>query len=349
MNEQEPLDQRNLPEEKESEILVNEYGETRDTAVVVDEPDRTVLLTQDETIVIDKEPRIDVVPSNRPRKVYQGMWGPAELVTVAFAMVAVFIAALLYIFMVAPAKRELEAKRLKRDQLERQLFSERSKYGGITNTKDHVAKLMTSVDDFEFTNLNASASGQTSLYQRINSLIAGYGLVNTSGPDYAPLETLDQGQSVESEEERGRSKMKSVFPGVYVAMTVEGSYQSIRRFIRDIETGNDFVVISAVELQPSDTERRPETQQGQTSELQPQLSQPAKPAGPPGPSNRFQGGVPNNYQGPIPSGPQLESGPSARNKPKSQGDVVSLRLEMAAYFRRPTAVVATPPPTEQQQ
>jgi hypothetical protein len=57
MNEQEPLDQRNLPEEKESEILVNEYGETRDPAVVVDEPNRTVLLTQDETIVIDKEPR----------------------------------------------------------------------------------------------------------------------------------------------------------------------------------------------------------------------------------------------------------------------------------------------------
>ncbi len=61
-----PLDQRNLPEEKATEILVNEYGETLDSAVVIDESDRTVLLTQDETIVIEKEPRIDVVPSNRP-------------------------------------------------------------------------------------------------------------------------------------------------------------------------------------------------------------------------------------------------------------------------------------------
>ena len=112
MNDQEPLDQRNLPEENETEILVNEYGETRDTAVVVDEPDRTVLLTQDETIVIDKEPRIDIVPANRPRKVYGGMWGPPELVTVAFAMVALFIVALIYIFMVAPAKRELEDNRV---------------------------------------------------------------------------------------------------------------------------------------------------------------------------------------------------------------------------------------------
>ena len=338
MNEQEPLDQRNLPEEKESEILVNEYGETRDAAVVVDEPDRTVLLTQDETIVIDKEPRIDVVPSTRPRKVYGGMWGPAELVTVAFAMVAVFIAALLYIFMVAPAKRELESGRLRRDQLEQQLISERSKYGGITNTKEHVAKLMSSIDDFEFHNLSASSNGQTSLYQRINSLIAGYGLINTSGPDYAPLETVDQTNAVESEEERGRSKLKSVFPGVYVSMTVEGSYQSVRRFIREIEAGNDFVVISAVELQPSDTEKRPDTQQSQNSQ-QPQVAQPAKPSGP--------AGFPNNFQSGPPTG-GFESGQSARNKGKSHGEVVSLRLEMAAYFRRPTAVVATPP-TEQQQ
>jgi Tfp pilus assembly protein PilO len=173
------------------------------------------------------------------------MWGPAELVTVAFAMVALFIVAMIYIFMVAPAKRELESNRARRDQLERDLNSARDKYGKITNTEEHVAKLMSSVEDFEFHSLNDATNGRTSLYQKINSLISGYGLVNTTGPDYAPLETADQGNSVESEEERGRSKLKSLFPGVYVSMTVEGSYQSIRRFIRDIETGNDFVVVSA--------------------------------------------------------------------------------------------------------
>src|SRR5689334_3206070 len=104
--DEKPLDQTNIPEEGEPEILVNEYGETLDPAVVVDEPGRTVLLTDDETIVIDKEPRIDVVPANRPRKVYGGMWGPAELVTIAFAMVAVMVVVFIYIFMVAPANRE---------------------------------------------------------------------------------------------------------------------------------------------------------------------------------------------------------------------------------------------------
>jgi len=346
MNEQEPLDQQNLPEENESEILVNEYGTTRDGTVVVDEPNRTVLLTQDETIVIDKEPRIDVVPSNRPRKVYGGMWGPAELVTVAFAMVALFFVAIIYIFMVAPAKRELEDNRVKRDQLEKQLMSAQSNYGGITNTEEHVAKLMTSIDDFEANNLRDSNSGRTSLYQRINSLITGYGLINTSGPDYAPLEPVNQGNGVESEEERGRSKYKSLFPGIYVSMTLEGSYQSIRRFIRDIETGNDFVVVSAVELQPSDSEQKsnPQQQNPGAPVVQQQVN-PAKPAA--GPSGFAPGGFPS---GPG-ANPNLGQGPgeSTRNKGKSHGEVVSLRLEMAAYFRRPNAIPAMPAPTEQQQ
>src|SRR5829696_1160838 len=160
-----PLDQTNLPEHSEPEILVNEYGETRDPAVVVDEANRTVLLTQDETIVIDKEPRIDVVPVNRPRKVYGGMWGPAELITIAFAMVALFIVAMLYIFMVAPANRELEETRAKRDLLERELLATQGKYGDIKDTQTQVSKLMASVDEFEAQYLPVASSGRTSLYQ----------------------------------------------------------------------------------------------------------------------------------------------------------------------------------------
>ena len=325
-----PLDQNNIPEEKESEILVNEYGETRDSAVVVDEPGRTVLVTDDETIVLDKEPRIDSVPANRPRKVYGGMWGTAELVTVAFAMVALFIVALLYIFMVAPANRELEAARIHRDELERELISAQSKYGNIVDTETQVAKLMTSVDDFESRYLPVASNGRTSLYQRINGLIAGYGLVNTTGPDYSPLETIDVNKGVQSEEESGRAKYRSLFPGVYVTMTVEGSYQNIRTFIREVETGNDFVVVSAVELEPSDTEQRSNQQNG-----------PTQPGAVVDPNSSFP---------PVSSvNPTIntQSAPAARQKGKTHGEIVSLRLEMAAYFRRPNATPQITAPTEQ--
>ena len=331
----EPLDQRNLPEEKETEILVNEYGETRDAAVVVDEPGRTVMLTPEETIVVEKEPRIDVVPANRPRKVYGGMWGPPELITAGLAMLALLTVVLLYIFLVIPANNELERNRAERDRLERSLIEHREKYGNITNTEAHVAKLMTSVGDFESRNLSVMAIGQTSLYQRINGLIAGYGLVNSSGPDYIPLETLDQADGVQTEEERGRAKYQSLFPGVYVTMTLEGSYQNLRRFIRDIETGGDFVVVSAVELEPS------ESQQRTGGEANPQAQ-----AGQPGsnPTAGLRQLGPNTFVN-----PQTQPGQPAREKGRMHGEVVSLRLEMAAYFRRPNAIAPVSEPTLSEQ
>ena len=335
----EPIDQRNLPEEKEPEIVVNEYGETRDATVVVQEADRTVLLTPDETVVIDKEPRIDVVPVNRPRKVYAGMWGQPELITAGLAMLALLTVVLLYIFLVIPANRELEHNRAERDRLERELISAREKYGSITDTETHVAKLMTSVEDFESNRLPVMASGRASLYQRINGLIVGYGLVNTSGPDYIPLEPLDQNDGSKTEEERGRAKYQSLFPGVYVTMTLEGSYQNLRRMIRDVESGNDFVVISAVELEPSDTQQR--SSDTQNPQAQPQDGQAMGPNGPIRPNSGVRPPGINNY----PNSFATQPGPP-RDKGKMHGEVVSLRLEMAAYFRRS---MAPPPSIDQPQ
>lgn len=311
-----PLDQTNLPEPQESEILVNEYGETRDPAVVVDEPDRTVLLTDSETVVIDKEPRIDVVPVNRPRKVYNGMWGQAELLTLGLSMLAVLTVILLYVFMVMPANRELDENRAERNKLQQELLSATEKYGNITNTEARVVELMSSVDAFESNNLPVETNGRTSLYQRVNGLIAGYGLIPTTGPDFTRLDTIEQNSDGQGDEDQGRAKYKSLFPGVYVSMTVEGPYHSLRRFIRDIETGGDFVVVSAVELEPSDAQRN-------ASAGQPVLD-------------------PNNPNNPGVS--QL----TPRQRGKTHGEVVSLRLEMAAYFRRPNAVPAQmSQPTEQ--
>ena len=324
-----PLDQTNEPERTESELIVNDYGETRDPAVVVDEADRTVLLTNDETVVIEKEPRIDIVPTNRPRKVYGGMWGQAELITAGLSMLAIFTVALIYIFLVIPANRELERNKAERDRLEAERISAETKYGRISNTEAHVVDLMRSVDDFEARHLPVAASGRASLYQRINGLIAAHGLVNTSGPDYAPLETAEDGQGTEGEES-GRAKYKSLYPGVYVTMTVDGSYQSIRRFIREIETGNDFVIVSAVEIEPADAQQQ-ESDQPTVAQAPPaSAAQPARP----GPSgfNNFGRNPPgfNNFSNPVTSAPAQ----TARPKGKTEGEVVSLRLELAAYFRR---------------
>jgi hypothetical protein len=321
--------ENNSPQD-EPKMIVNEYGSTVDSAVVVEEADRTVLLTDDETIVFPKEPKIDVVPKNRPRKVYGGMWGQTEIITVGLGVLAILATLLLYLFVVVPSNNEFEKNRADREQLSRDLAIAQSKYGDITTTESQVTKLLASVDNFESNYLPSADNGRTSLYQRINGLIAAYGLVNTSGPDYAPLEVTGQSGKNQADDERGRGKFRSLFPGVYVTMTVEGSYQNLRRFLREIETGNEFVVVSTVEIEPTETQRKENAPQPVAAR-----------AGTSGTATESFPGFPGTGVVTSPGNPpvRVQTGPRG----KTHGETVSLRLEMAAYFRRPNAGIVTAP------
>lgn len=310
---------------EEPEIVANDYGATRDSAVVIEEANRTVLLTDTETIVIEKEPKIDLVPKNRPRKVYAGMWGPAEIATVGLGLLAVLASILLYIFVVLPASKEFEANKKKRAELDVELTSAKNKYGDITQAETRAAEILTSAADFETRHLRNPLLDKTSLYQRLNGLIAAYSLTNTTGPDYAPLEIVDtqNANRRQSESERGREKYQSIFPGDYVTMTVEGSYQNLRRFIREIETSDQFVIIAAIEFQPAETEQKID------SSKPPQQGQQIN-------NVRINPMNPNGIaQYPTTSTTVPETVETQRQRGKMRGEIVSLRLEMAAYFRRP--------------
>lgn len=250
-------------------------------------------------------------PHNRSRTAYAGMWGPLEIAAVGIAVLAVFAVALLYLFFVAPSASALASARATRDALEQQRVTEKSRFGELKDTQSRVARLVQSVDDFEAGYLPVASVGKTALYQKINALMAGYGLINTNGPTFAPLEPTDSRQVNQTgEEEGGRSRFRSLFPGIYATVTVEGPYQNIRRFIRDIETGNEFVIISSVEIEPSDSTGDPAEQ---------------------APGEAF-GGQPggNAAQGPIPPKGTRGGAPLG----KTRGNIVALRLELAAYFRR---------------
>ncbi|MGB7068797.1 MAG: hypothetical protein WBD22_04830 [Pyrinomonadaceae bacterium] len=325
-----PRDEKKDPN-VQPQILVNDYGAATDPVTVVAEPDRTVVLTKDETIVIEKDRTLDVVPKDRPRKVYAGMWGRTEIATVAFASLAALSVLLLYLFFVRPSAAELEETRARRDKLESELISARSKYGDISSTENQVARLISSVDEFESNNLPISATGRTNLYQKINGLISAYGLVNTTGPDYVPLETEDQNQGQQSDEERGRAKYRSLFPGVYITATLEGSYQNLRRFIREIETGSEFVLVSAVELEPSDAQEEKKSR--------PEGIPQAPAVTVPDPTD------PDGFGG-IGGTGQLAQPRARASRGKMHGETVSLRVEMAAYFRRPNYTPQVPEATQ---
>ena len=286
-----------------------------------------------------QEPPAGYIPPNRPRKVYGGMWGPFEIVALAIGTFAVFGAILMYALMVIPSNRELAKNHSEADRLDAELISAKSKYGEITDTKTQVAKLVTSVDDFETRFLPLPAFGQPALYQKINGLIASNGLTNTTGPDYVPLESAEQNPSQQTDEEKGRAKFRSLYPGVYVSTTLEGSYQNLRRFIREIETGNEFVIISAIELAPSDTEGQKEK------------GNPAANANTANPVHANQQPAANFARPPVyPNGmnpgftqPSQQPSQQAKSKGKTHGETVSLHIEMAAYFRRPNFVPMSAP------
>src|SRR5262245_6433514 len=236
-----PLDKKNGADSQQPEILTN-LDQTNDPTVVVSELDRSVVLKEEETLVIDKPQRVEVIPGNRPRKVYRGMWGPMELGAFGASLLTLLGLFALYLFWVIPSNNEVAQLKAQRDQLEQEFISAKSKYGDITNTETQVAKLVTSASDFETAYLPIASTGRTALYQKLNGLIAGYGLVNTNGPNFAPLLLNEQQNGnnngnegdQQSDTERGRAKFKSIYPGVYVTMTLEGSYQNLRRFIRDL-------------------------------------------------------------------------------------------------------------------
>ena len=276
-----------------------------------------------------------VIPPNRPRKVYAGMWGPFEIASVAVAFMAMIAGFLLYFFFVIPSNLELARNKADADRLEAEVISATSKYGEITDTQTQAAKLISSVDDFETQFLPMQTNGQAALYQRLNGLIRAYNLENTTGPDYAPLEPPDakEGQQ-DTEEEKGRAKYRSLYPGIYITVTVEGSYQNLRRFIRDIETDREFVVISSVVLAPSDTEIKKDTGAAVASAGQ----------------VVGQGAVAQSGKAFVqpPAGfAQSQPQQRAADKGKTKGEVVSLHLEMAAYFRRPNFVPMTTAPAAQ--
>ena len=89
-----------------------------------------------------------------------------------------------------------------------------------------------------------------SLYEELNQLIRSNGLRNTSGPTYAGLEPIgSKTQQASAGSNSAAARWQSIYPGIAVNVTVEGSYQSLRHFVRDIEASKQFLIINAVELE----------------------------------------------------------------------------------------------------
>ncbi len=302
----EPQNNIESPLEEQQTVVVTEDAASTD---VTDVTDATYVT---ETTEGTFEPGPAVVEVKRD--VQSGMFGVPETAALVFSCLVLLGVIGFYFLVLAPAQNDLKNRKAQRNEQEKKLDELKKRFGDSTDTEKIVANLERSVEDFEFRFLPLASLGKASLYDRINGLIYAYRLRNTAGPAYSPLEiaTLKADQP---QEERGKTKFQSLFPGVYISMTVEGSYVNLRRFISELEASQQFVVISAVELEAAentqqDTQDRPPNTAGGVGTVsgKPVYGQPGPPV----------------QQTTRPAGP----------RGKTMGETVSLHLEMAAYFRR---------------
>jgi Tfp pilus assembly protein PilO len=227
--------------------------------------------------------------------------GLPELIGLTGAALIALLTIFAYFYFYLPAQSRLTAAQLERQQLQNILRS--SEKGLETNqtVSERVNEISASIKDFEANYLSAPATGRMSLYTTLNELIKSNGLTNTAGPSYSPLETAgtkSQVNATATAEKQSHAKWQTIYPGIEVSITVEGPYQRVRHFVRDIESSRQFLIINEVELEGV-------TQSGTAVQLAP----PGRPSG---------------------------VAPAAGGK----GALVSLRLEMATYFRRPQAATA---------
>lgn len=174
------------------------------------------------------------------------MFGIAEIVALALSCLVLFLVLLSYLYFLVPARGRRSAVEADQIRLQQNLVKLRSIVDVAQNTQQRADAISTSLDRFETVSLVQPDEGRMALYGELNQLITKNGLRNTSGPSYTALDPIGTKVTAGSS---ANTKWQSVYPGVGVSVTVEGSYQNLRRFIQDLERTKQFVIINEVELQ----------------------------------------------------------------------------------------------------
>ncbi len=190
-----------------------------------------------------------------------GMFGVAEIIAVSGSLFILLVVLLSYFYFLVPAGSRLQGLQVERTRLQNLTRdSEQTVLKGL-DSRAMIEKISSSLDDFENGRLLSPNQGRMGLYEELNQLIRKNGLRNTSGPSYTPLEPVGSKKSATGSKS-ANSKWQSVYPGISVSLTVEGTYQNLRRFIRNVEASNQFIIINAIELEKATETNTPVAAEG---------------------------------------------------------------------------------------
>lgn len=180
----------------------------------------------------------------------QQFLGPAEIIALSCSALMLLLVIVSYLYFLLPARSRLDGLQSEHSRLKSQVsLSQNLAVQGET-TEATTQKIVHSLDDFESNHLLSADRGRMGLYDNLNVLIRKHGLRNTSGPTYTPLEASDT-KGGTTGTRSANTRFQSVYPGIAISVTVEGQYQNLRRFIRELETTKQFLIINSVELERS--------------------------------------------------------------------------------------------------
>src|SRR6185369_8343181 len=174
------------------------------------------------------------------------MFGVAEVAALAGSCLVLALVLLSYIYFLLPARSRLASLNVELKQTQTNLQTLGNVFEKDQNTQQTVDRAAASLNKFETDHLMRLDEGRMDLYGELNQLIVKNGVRNTSGPTYT---ALDPSGTKSNSGKTVVTKWQSFYPGIAVMVTVEGEYQNVRHFIRDVERSRQFVVINEVELQ----------------------------------------------------------------------------------------------------
>jgi hypothetical protein len=177
--------------------------------------------------------------------------GLAEIVGLLFAALMVLAVAVAYFSFLVPAKLYLRSALNERVQLQDRVKAKTAALKTGTDKDSSMLKISSSLADFESSFLELRSAGRVSLIEELNDFIRSNNLRNTAGPAFVSLAQLGANGKpvVTTATKSGNAKWQSFYPGIGVSVTLEGQYQNLRHFIRDIEANKHFVVINSVALE----------------------------------------------------------------------------------------------------
>jgi Tfp pilus assembly protein PilO len=182
------------------------------------------------------------------------MFGVAEVVALAGSCLVFALVLMSYIYFLIPARSRLASLKVDLKQTQTNLQTLDTLINKDQTTKETVDRAAVSLNKFETDHLMRVTQGRMDLYEELNQLIVKNNVRNTSGPTYT---TLDAAGTKSNSGKTVITKWQSFYPGIAVMVTVEGEYQNVRRFIRDVERSKQFVVINEVELQRASQNNAP--------------------------------------------------------------------------------------------